>query len=184
MELAGPLGTPLGLVQWKRASSRGEAGTSVFLSVSDSYRRVPAQLGQESQASSCLRMELRLPLELFRGSQAPGRAVCGSCGCFLTNHGGVSAPSFCAFTQRVAFEEVSAHRVLIQSRPGDQGCSACGTTLVANLEFPRETGLILRCAGKVCNPFQTSRVIDPLVLSGGDKGLRTSSAPNLGDPLE
>ena len=26
----GPLGIPLGLVQWKRASSRGEAGTSVF----------------------------------------------------------------------------------------------------------------------------------------------------------
>ena len=34
---------------------RGEAGTSGFLSVSDSDRRVPAELGQESQASSCLR---------------------------------------------------------------------------------------------------------------------------------
>ena len=50
VELAGPLGTPLGLAQWKRASSRGEAGTSGFLSVSDSDRRVPAELGQESQA--------------------------------------------------------------------------------------------------------------------------------------
>ena len=29
MEVAGPLGTPLGLAQWKRASPRGEAGTSV-----------------------------------------------------------------------------------------------------------------------------------------------------------
>ena len=28
VEWAGPLGTPLGLSQWKRASSRGEAGTS------------------------------------------------------------------------------------------------------------------------------------------------------------
>ena len=36
MELAGSLGTPLGFAQWKRASSRGEAGTSGFLSVSDS----------------------------------------------------------------------------------------------------------------------------------------------------
>ena len=52
MELAGPLGTPLGLAQLKRASPRGEAGNSVFLSVSDSDRRVPAELGQESQASS------------------------------------------------------------------------------------------------------------------------------------
>ena len=39
MELAGPLGTPLGLAQRKRASPRGEAGTSGFLSVSDCARR-------------------------------------------------------------------------------------------------------------------------------------------------
>ena len=52
MEVAGPLGTPLGLAQLKRASPRGEAGTSGFLSVSDCDRRVPAGLGQESQASS------------------------------------------------------------------------------------------------------------------------------------
>ena len=55
VEWAGHLGTPLGLSQWKRASSRGEAGTSDFLSVSDSDRRVPAELGQESQATSFLR---------------------------------------------------------------------------------------------------------------------------------
>ena len=54
MEVAGPLGTPLGLAQRKRASPRGEAGTSGFLSVSDSDRSVPAELGHESQASSCL----------------------------------------------------------------------------------------------------------------------------------
>ena len=53
--VAGPLGTPLGLAQRKRASPRGEAGTSGFLCVSDADRRVPAELGQESQASSCLR---------------------------------------------------------------------------------------------------------------------------------
>ena len=47
----GPLGTPLGLVQRQRASSRVEAGTSI----SDLDRRVPAELGQESQASSCVR---------------------------------------------------------------------------------------------------------------------------------
>ena len=55
MELAGPLGTPLGLAQLKRASPRGEAGTSGFLSNSDSDRSVPAEFGQESQALSFLR---------------------------------------------------------------------------------------------------------------------------------
>ena len=43
---AGPLRTPLGLAQRKRASPRGEAGTSGFLCVSDSDRRVPAELAQ------------------------------------------------------------------------------------------------------------------------------------------
>ena len=42
------------LVLWKRASSRVEAGTSGFLSISDLDRRVPADLGQDSQASSCV----------------------------------------------------------------------------------------------------------------------------------
>ena len=51
---AGPLGTPLGLAQRKRASPRGEAGTSDFLSVSDPDIRVPAELGQERQATSFL----------------------------------------------------------------------------------------------------------------------------------
>ena len=31
MELAGPLGTPLGLAQWKRASSRGTGGGRLTL---------------------------------------------------------------------------------------------------------------------------------------------------------
>ena len=64
VELAGPLGTPLGLAQWKRASSRGEAGTSGFLSVSDSdpptsgslqswKRRVSLVLSEEGN-SACL----------------------------------------------------------------------------------------------------------------------------------
>ena len=59
--------TPLGLAQWKRASSRREAGTSGFLSVSDSDRRVPAELGQESQASSCLRKGTPLACRIAQG---------------------------------------------------------------------------------------------------------------------
>ena len=72
-------------------------------------------------------------------------------------HGSVSAPSCCAFTHRVAFEEVSVQRVLLKSGPGNRGRSACGTTPVAHLEFPRADGLILRCAGKAGNTFQNTQ---------------------------
>ena len=98
-----------------------------------------------------------MPLELLRGSQAPLRAVCGTHGCFWTMHGSVSAPSCCAITHRVAFEEVFVERVLLKGGPGYRGRSACGTTPVAHLEFPRADGLILRCAGKAGNPFQTTQ---------------------------
>ena len=83
--------------------------------------------------------------------------MCGHRGFFWTTHGGVSAPSSGTFTHRVAFEEGSGPRVLLKSGPENQGRSACGTTHVARLEFPRETGLILRCAGKDGNPFQTTQ---------------------------
>ena len=102
-------------------------------------------------------MELRLPLELFMGFQAPCQTVCGICSFFQTMHGGVSDPSFCVFIHRVAFEEVSGHRVLMKSGLGIRGRSAFGTTHVASLEFPRLTGVILRCAGKAGNPFQTKQ---------------------------
>ena len=95
-----------------------------------------------------------MPLELLRVSHAPRQAVCGNRGFFRTTHGGVSAPSCCAFTHRVAFEEVSGHRVLIKSGPENRGRSARGTSHMANLEFPPETGLILRCTRKAGNPFQ------------------------------
>ena len=72
-------------------------------------------------------------------------------------HGGVSDPSFCVFIHRVAFEEVSGHRVLMKSGLGNRGRSAFGTTHVATLEFPHETGLILRCAAKVMKHFQTKQ---------------------------
>ena len=72
-------------------------------------------------------------------------------------HRGVSAPSCCAFTHRVAFEEVSGHRILLKRGLGNQGRSADHTTHVAGLEFPREAGLILRCAGKAGNLFQTTQ---------------------------
>ena len=108
----------------------------------------------ESGLVLCGGMELCLPLESFSGSQAPCRAVCGTCGCFQKMHGGVIALSFGAFPHRVAFKEVSGHQVHFKSGPGNRGRSICGATHGARLEFPREAGLILRCAGKAGNPFQ------------------------------
>ena len=72
-------------------------------------------------------------------------------------HGVVSDPSFFVFIHRVAFEEVSWHRVLMKSGPGNQGRSTFGTTHVGSLEFPHETGLILKCAAKVMKLFQTKQ---------------------------
>ena len=40
---------------------------------------------------------------------------------------------------------------------GNRRRSACGTSHMASLEFPPETGLILRCARKAGNPFQTTQ---------------------------
>ena len=95
-------------------------------------------------------------------------------------HGDVSTPSCCAFIHRFAFEEVPGHRVLIKSRPGNRGRSACGTSHVARLEFPRETGLILRCAGKAVSPFQTTQgnrlsCPDQEVRRGSDEAVPGSS---------
>ena len=72
-------------------------------------------------------------------------------------HGSVSAPSCWSFTHRVAFEEVSGHRVLLNCGPGNQGRSTWGTSHGACLEFPREAGLIPRGAVQAGNPFQTTQ---------------------------
>ena len=72
-------------------------------------------------------------------------------------HGGVISPSFGAFPHRVAFKEVAGHQVHFKSGPGNLGRWTCGTTHVAHLEFPRETSIILRCAGKAGNTFHRKK---------------------------
>ena len=104
-----------------------EAGTSGFLSVSDSDRRVPAELGQESGLvlseecnSACLSSCSRRDRPLVE--------LCVEPAVFWTMHWGVSTPSCCAFIHRVALEEVSGHQVLMKSGPGNRGLLAGGTT--------------------------------------------------------
>ena len=111
-----------------------------------------------------------MPVEVFRGSQAPCSAVCGTCGCFRTMHDGDSAPLCCAFTHWVAFEEVSGPRVLFKRGQGNRGLSACGTTHGASLKFPSEAGFILRCAGKAGDPSRQRRGIDSCRHQEGRRG--------------
>ena len=76
-------------------------------------------------------------------------------------HGGVSAPSCCDFINRVAFEEVSRHGVLVKNGLEIGVFQKVAPPRRLRLEFPRETDLILRCDGKVGNPFQTKQANGP-----------------------
>ena len=115
-------------MQWKRVSSRFEAGTSGFLSISDSDLRVPAELGQESQASSfveewnsaCLSSSSRGDRPLVELYVEP-TGFFGQCT-------GLSVPlRVLPSTTGFPFEEVSGLRVLIKRGPGNWGHSECGT---------------------------------------------------------
>ena len=163
LELGGaPLGSPRCLVHGKRASSPVEAGTSGFLSISDSDHRVPADLGQESQASSwveawysnclwrCSRGDRPL-VELYlnpagfsgrcTGVSVPLRVVASSTGLHSKRCPGIGVLS------RADREIGVFRRVAPPTRP--------------RFEFPCETSLIVRCDGKVGNPFQTKQANGP-----------------------
>ena len=87
-------------------------------------------------------------------------------------HDSDSAPSCCAFTHWLAFEEVSGPRVLFKSRQGNWGLSACGTTHGASLKYPSEAGFILRCARKAGDPSRQRRGIDSPVAVRRGEGAR------------
>ena len=86
---------------------------------------------------------------------------------------GFSAPSCCAFFHRVVFEEVSGHRVLIKSGPGNRGLSACVTTHEAtsqifSLDWPHPE---VRREGWEPLPYK-ARESTLQSQSGGEKWLR------------
>ena len=126
MELGGALGTPLGLVQWTRASSRVEVGTSGFLTISDFDCRVSVELEQESQASSCVEEWNSLCLSSCSRGDGPLVELYLEPANFpgLCNWG-VSASSCCDFIHKVTFKEVSGNRVLIKSGWGNWCLSEC-----------------------------------------------------------
>ena len=134
-----------------------EAGTSGFLSISDSDRRVPAGLGQESQASSCLSNGTLLASRVVQWVSGPLSSCVWNLRVFPEDARGCHCPFILCLPHRVAFKEVSGYRVHFKSGRGNRGRSACGSTHVAHLEFPRETSIILRCAGKAGNTFHTTK---------------------------
>ena len=133
-----------------------EAGTSGVLSISDSGRRVPAEYGQESHASSSVEEWISACLSSCSRSDRPLVELCVEPVGFSGRCTGVSVPlrvvpsskglpsKRCpgiGFFSR-AYQKIGVFQHVV---PPTRLC----------LEFPRETGLILRCAGKVGNPFQT-----------------------------
>ena len=81
-------------------------------------------------------MSLRKFREIVKDREAWRAAIYGvaknqtrlSCGFFRMMHRCVSAPSCCTFILKAAFQEVSEHRILIKSGPGNWSLSASGTT--------------------------------------------------------
>ena len=135
-----------------------EVGTSGFLAISDSNRKVPAELGPETQASSCV--------EEWNSA------------CFLScSQGDRPLVELCVepvFSSRqctgvsVTLRVVPSSTGLLSKRcPGIEFFSRSdweigvfwhvAPLMRLHLEFPRQTSLILRCAGKFGNPFQAKQ---------------------------
>ena len=141
-----------------------EAGTSGVLSISDSGRRVPEEYGQESHASSSVEAWISACLSSCSWSDRPLVELSVEPAGFSGRCTGVSVP----------LRVVPSSKGLSSKR-----CPGIGILSRVNreigvfqhvspstrlcLEYPRETGLILRCTGKDGNPFKPNRGIDPPV---------------------
>ena len=130
---------------------------------------------------------LRLPLRFGHRLQGPCRVGTGESGLVLSEEGNPACLSSCSGGHRPLVElcvepagvsgrctgmsvplrsvpsptglpsKRGTSSVLLKSGPGNQARSACGTTHVAHFKCRPETGLLLRCAWKAGNPFQTTQ---------------------------
>ena len=130
-------------------------------------------MGQESQASSCLRKGSPLASRVAQGVSGPSLSCVWNPRFFADDARGCQCPFvLCLHPQGCLRRGVRASGPS-QERTGNRGRWACGPTHVARLEFLRETGLMLRCAGKAGNPFQTTRGIDsPVAIRRGEGAQR------------
>ena len=170
----------MGLVQWKRASSRVEAGTSGFLSISDTDRRVPAEMGKESQASSWV--EAWNSTCLLSCSQSDRRIVelCLEPVLFSGRCMGVSVPlPVVTSSTRLHWKRCLSIKFLLRVDREIRVFRNVAPPTRLCFEFLRETGLILRCDGKVGNPFQTKQWNQP---SCRDREGRTGSDEMVPEP--
>ena len=113
-------------MHWKRASSPVEAGTAGYL-ISDSDRRVPADWGQESQASSWVEAWNSACLSRCPRGERPLVELYLEPGVF-SERCTDKLPLRVDFIHRVEFGEVSGHPVLIKRGQGNRGPTECGTT--------------------------------------------------------
>ena len=137
-------------MQWKRASSGVEAGTSGFLSISDSDRRVPAELGQEKQASSCVEVwNSACRSSYSRGDRPLVELYLEPTG-FYGRCTGVSVPlRFSTSSTRLYSKRCPGIRFLSRADREIGVFRNVAPPTRLHLEFLCETGLILRCDGNV-----------------------------------
>ena len=147
-----------GLVQWKRASYRVEAGNSGFLSIFDFDHRVPAELEQESQASSCVEEWNSACLSSCSGGYRPLVELYVEPVGFSARCTGLSVPLHVVTSFTGLHSERCPGIGFLSRADWEIGVFqnvAPHTRL--HLEFLHAPGLITRCAGKVGNPFQTKQ---------------------------
>ena len=93
----------------------------------DSDRRVPADWGQESQASSWVEACDSACLSRCPWGGRPLVELYLNLG-FFSERCTEKPPLRVDFIHRLEFGEVSGHRVLIKRGPGNRGPTKCGTT--------------------------------------------------------
>ena len=174
------------MVQWKRSSSRVEAGTSACLTISDSDCRLPAELGQERQVTSFV--EARNSAFLSRCSRGDRPLF----QLYLEPRGFSRRCTGVSVRLRIANSSTGLHS---KRCPGIGFLSRADRVIgvIRNvtppsrplLKFLRETGLILRWDEKVGNPFQTKQGNRPSYRDQeGRRGSDEMVPGNLGVPLE
>ena len=144
-----------------RASSRVEAGTSGFLSISDINLGVSVEFEQGSQASSCVEAWNSACLSSCEWGVRPlveldlePAAFSGGC------TWGVSAPLCCDLIVGVPLELVQGHQALSRVNGEISVFGIVAQPTKVPVKFQCETGHFLRCDRNVGIPFQ-SKGIDP-----------------------
>ena len=150
----------------------------MFLFISDSDCRVPAELGQETQASSCVEEWNSACLLSCSWDDRPLVELCVEPADFSRQCMLVSVPLRVVPSSKGLPSKTCPGIGFLSVADWDIGVFqhvAPPTSL--GLEFPRETGPILRCAGKVGNPFQTKQGNGPSCRDQEGRSSSTEAVP-------